>query len=480
MNKTFFSSLFHKSSAQKEEKNLILDKIYSLKNHTNLIIYDNVNIFHHKRSYAIPLIIYDQHRGLYIFEIKEWSYADLKNATLTQESKTQRSENTLSFNTMHEGIKKKLDEIIHNSDIPIHNYLIMTKLNSHEYQSLDESLKKVLFEEKIIFNNLKADEILQKLQNEKESNSSYGTAEKIIGTLLTQYTLLDKENELFLANTEQKEFIDKELQGLTTIKAAPKSGISSTLLLKAVFETLKNPSLKIVIIKPTKLSKDILHRQLLEIIEHAIIEFDVLSIDILTPLEIKDKTIKKELSAADIVFCDDANFIEDEFITFLKDLRKKHTLVLCNSLNDTPTLSFTTSYLQKEKGIRFYETNPHAKALQITAQLLKTEEPQELIIISNTLNREKLNDDLKFFIETQAKLLDSNISLAFQELNTLKLATYKDINEVCYSDALLLDVEDASMDELEYSINHAQNSVHILYEKESQKIEELKEKYESK
>ena len=479
MNKKIFSSLFHRSSTKKEEKNLILNKIYSLKDHTNLIIYDSVDIFHHKRSYTIPLIIYDEYRGLYLFEIKEWSYADLKNATVTQKQNTQQAENTLSFNTMHEGITKKLDEIIHNSDIPIHNYLIMTQLSSHEYQNLDESLKKLLHEEKIIFNNLGPSAILQKLQNEDENNNSYGSAEQIIGTLLTQYTLLDKQNELFLANTQQKEFIDKELKGLTTIKSAPKSGMSATLLLKAVFETLKNPSCKIVIIKPTKLAKDILHRQLLEIIEHAIIEFDVLSIEILTPLEIKEKSVKKELQTADIVLCDDANLMEKEFITSLKDLRQKSTLVLCNSLDEEPSISFIKSYLPKKRNVYFYETNPHAKALQITAQLLKEHQAKEIIIISNNLNREKLNDDLQFFIETQAKLLDSTISLAFQELDTLKLATYKDINEVQYSAAILLDIEEASDDELDYALKHAQNSTHILYENESQTVKKLKEKYES-
>lgn len=479
MNKKFFSSLFHKSSIKQEEKNLILDKIYSLRDHTNLIIYDSVDIFHHKRSYSIPLILYDEYRGLYLFEIKKWSYDDLKDATLTQSNKTEHAEDTLSFNTMHEGITKKLDEIIHTSDIPIHNYLIMTHLSSHQYQNLDKSLKNVLFEEKIIFNNLDASQILQKLHNEKESSHSYGSTEKIMGTLLTQYTLLDKKNELFLANQQQKEFIDKELKGFTTIHSSPKSGMSSTLLLKAIFEILKNPSLKVVIIKPTKLAKDILHRQLLEIIEHAIVEFDILSVDILTPLELENKTVKKELSAADIVLCDDANLMDREFISSLKASRQRDTLVVCNSLDDEASLSFSESYLQKRKNTLFYKTNPHAKALQLTAQLLKQNRAEEILLVSDNVNREKLKDDLKFFIEDEAKLLDSNISLAFQELDTLKLASYKDLNEVLYKSVLLLDVENASIDEVEYAINHAEESVHILYEEDSQTIQQLKEKYEN-
>jgi len=477
MNKNFLSSLFGKSPQTQEEHNPLIDKIYSLKEHTNLIVYDNVDIFLHKRRQTIPLMIYDEYRALFLFEIKEWSYEDLKNASLTKIQKAKQAQNTLSYTTMHEAVTNKLDEIIHNSDVPIHNYLLMTHLSSYEYQNLDDSLKKILLKEKIIFNDLDADAILNKLQKEPQNQNSYGSPQKIVGSLLTQYTLIDKDNELFLANTEQKAFIDASLENFTNIQAAPKSGLSSTLLLKAIFEILKNPSLKITIIKPTKLAKDILHRQFLEIIEHAIIEFDILSVSILTPLEIETK---KNSALGNIIMCDDGMLMQKEFIEHLKSLQAKHKIVLTNDTADKVTFSFKESYLLKEKDILFYKTNPHAKALQLIAQLLKQKDSKELLIVSNSSNRTKLIDDLKFFIEEEVKAFDSSVSLTFQELETLKLATYTDLNELVYNDVILLDIDEATNHELKYAINHAQESVHILYAKDSQNLQQLKEIYASK
>ncbi len=477
MHKNFFSSLFSKSSQTQEKYNLILDTIYSLKKHTNLIIYDNVDIFLHKNRQTLPLMIYDEQRGIFLFEIKDWSYEDLKNASLTKIEQAKQAQNTLSYTAMHQAVKNKLDEIIHTSNIPIHNYLLMTHLSSYEYQNLDDSLKKILLEKKVIFNDLDADAILKKLQKEPQNQNSYGSAEKIVGSLLTQYTLLDKENELFLANAEQKAFIDAPLKKFTIIQASPKSGLSSTLLLKAIFEILKNPSLKITLIKPTNFSRDILHRQLLEIIEHAIIEFDILSINILTPDEIETK---KHSKLGDIIMCDDGILMQKEFIEHLKSLQGKHKIVLTNDKADEVTFSFQESYLLKEKNILFYETNPHAKALQLIDQLLKQKDSKELLIISNCDNRTKLIDDLKFFIKEEVKLFDSSIRLTFQELERLKLATYNDLNEITYNDAILLDIDEATNYELKYAINHAKESVHILYAEDSQNLRQLKEIYASK
>ncbi len=240
---------------------------------------------------------------------------------------------------------------------------------------------------------------------------------------------------------------------------------------------MKNPSLKITIIKPTKLAKDILHRQFLEIIEHAIVEFDILSVTILTPDEIGTK---KHSELGEIIMCDDGMLMQEEFIEHLKSLQSKHKIVLTNDTADKVTFSFKESYLLKEKNILFYETNPHAKALQLIAQLLKQKDSKELLIVSNRDNRTKLIDDLKFFIEEDVTAFDSSVSLTFQELERLKLATYTDLNELIYNDAILLDIDEATNHELEYVINHAQESVHILYAKDSQNLQQLKEIYAGK
>ncbi|WP_457744285.1 hypothetical protein [Sulfurimonas sp.] len=491
MKKNFLTSFFGASSQKHNNTNQILSTISSLSKRSNLFIYSAVDIYHHSQEYTIPLIIYDEYRGLYIFEIKDWSYDELRNATIKKASNTLHSQNTLSYHSMHKVIEKKLNEIIHSANVPIFNYLIMTHLSSYEYQSLNESLKENLPKKRIVFNNLNATEILTKLQTIEESKRSFGTSKEVFGTLFTQYTILDKENKLSLCNEAQKEFIDKELDTLTNITAKPKSGKSSILLLKAIFEILKNPSLKIIIIKPTRLAKDILHRQLLEIIEHGIIEFNFEHLEIMTPfeinkkifndssIEIPPKLIHKNFDLADLIMCDDCNFIDENFIAYLKYMQKKKKLVLVNDMNSQSTCQLNESYLSQDKKIRFHKTNPYAKALNIIPNLLNHIDPSNIVVVSNSLNREKLNEDLKSFIKAKAILLDSSTSLASQELNTLRLVTYKDLNEISYSHAILLDLEATPFAEIEYAIDTAKENVSLLYEEESQMINDLKEKYES-
>jgi len=499
MNFNFFSSLFNKHTPHYQKHSAVVKTISSLTQSTNLFIYNFVTIFHHKEKQTIPTLLYDEYRGLYIFENKEWSFDELKLATISPTQKASPADNTLAFNHSHNIIIKKLKEINHNADIPIHNYLIMNHLSSHEYQNLDDSIKKFLPKEKLIFNNLDAPHILEKLHLEIEQEESLGSESKILGALLTQYTILNKQNNLFLCNYDQQHFIDKVLEKFTNLKAEPKSGKSSTLLLKAIFEILKDPSKKVLIIKPTMLAKDILHRQLLEIIEHGIIEFDVLSITVLTPQEVvnmhlqhlKKKPqnensfeidallLKKEYILADIVMCDDADIIDEKFIDYIKITQKSNALILVNSPKDSATLTFHEHYIPQEKKITFHQNNTHAKSLYLISKLLKEIPATDILIVSNNLSREKLQEDLKSFIKDEAKLLDSSLQLTFQNFSGLQLATYQDINELSYDYVIILDTDTATMNELVHTVNIAQTGAYIVYEDESSIINELKEKYES-
>lgn len=499
MNVNFITSFFNKKTPQAPKRNAIVEKISSLRKNTNLSIYNFVTIFHHKEAQLIPTLIYDEYRGIYIFENKEWSFDELKNATISQTQKASQSDNTLAFNSKHEIIIKKLKEINHEAEVPIHNYLIMNHLSYHEYQNLDDSIKKLLPEEKLIFNNLDAEHILEKLNAVPQQNNPLGSLEKILGALLTQYTILDRQNNLFLSNNEQQHFIDKSLENFTNLQAGPKSAKSSVLLLKAIFEILKDPSKKVLIIKPTTLSKDILHKQLLEIIEHGIIEFDILSITVLTPQEVinthlkrlkqnpqKKNTIeidpillKKGVIFADIVMCDDANLIDTKFIDYLKITQTSNSLILVNSPNDEATLSFHMNYIKQDKDVTFYQANTYAKTLYLISKLLQDTPATNIVVISSSLSREKLLEELKSFIKDEAKLLDSSLKLIFQDFSGLQLATYQDINELSYEYVIMLDTDTANINELEYAVNMAQSAAYVLYDKESEIINKLKEKYES-
>ena len=70
--------------------------------------------------------------GIYLFEYKEWSYDDLKNATVSKATNQDSSDKSLAYEKTHEFIRQKFNELTHNDGVEIHNYLLMENLNSDE------------------------------------------------------------------------------------------------------------------------------------------------------------------------------------------------------------------------------------------------------------------------------------------------------------------------------------------------------------
>jgi hypothetical protein len=111
--------------------------------------------------------------------------------------------------------------------------------------------------------------------------------------------------------------------------------------------------------------------------------------------------------------------------------------------------------------------------------LLRDCKPEDILVVSNSLSREKLRDDLESFIESPTILLDSSQHLIYQNFNGLLLATYQDINALSAKYIIILDLCFTSMHELEYAINLATKSVYVLYEEDCQEITNLRNKYEN-
>ena len=499
MNIPLISSLFKvKSKELHVPDSMLVKKLKSLSAHSNLLIYSNVKIYHHTKSFHIPLLMLDDLRGLYIFEIKGWSYNDLKNATVEKAKHQETSKNTLSFDNTRDIIRTKFNELVHNDGVPVFNYLIMENLSADEYEHLDDSFKELLPLNKLIFNDSSESDIFKKLQNASQENYNLPSVNDILGTLLVQYTILDEENSLLLCSDEQTAFIDLELGAITHLNGLPRSGKSNVILLKSIFELLNNPSLKITIIKPTLLACDILKKKLLEMIEHAIIEIDLTSIEIITPIELVNRHLKqlnkealsdqlsideslmrKSITASNILFCDDACFYNSTFVEYLVHLQKKSKLVLVNSKDSNEPLLLSESFQDVSREIHFYKTNPHAKTLHIISNLLTHAKPEDILVVANSLSLEKLRDDLDDFIECDISLIDSSQHLLNQDFDGIILATYEHINALSAKHIIILDLCFTNMYEIEYAFNLARLSVHIAYEEDCQEILTLRNKYES-
>jgi len=475
-----------------------IDKLKHIAQKKNLFFFSDVAIYHHARTYILPLIMFDPQRGLYLFEIKEWDYTRLQKANIVQEESSP-AENTLAYHSMQQVIYEKLDELSHTRNLPIYNYLICTHLTSQEYAQLPETLQKYLPQNTIIFQDTKEHTIYEILFFNKKPLPIPLSTHTILGSLFIQYTFI-KEDKPYFANKEQRAFIDTSLHSLTTLLAPPKSGATQTILLKAVVEILRAPYKKVLIIKPNTLSKDILQKQLIALIEHAIIEFDFTALEILTPQEliirhlhklkkqpfshislscIEPSLMKKKFSVADIIFCDDVAFLDAPFIEYLKHIQKKKKLVLVNTHEDTYTFSLQHTYLPAKRKIYFYETNPLAKTMHLVASLY-TQFPQDtILIVSSVETKEKLFEDMQSFVQAPLSCIDATQHLIHNTLQNILLASYHEIIDIEADHLIALDTSKHTKEELEYALFIASKNTYVVYEEETQSLQDLKEKYEN-
>jgi len=465
MNLSFLTSFLQNNNKNTKNKtlelpkSLLIKKLQNAANENGLHIFENIHIYHHAQSYFIPLLILDESRGLFIFEHKDWSYDDLKNAKIEKASKLDSSSNNLAFEKSHTYIKRKFNEITHTDGVPIFNYLLMENLNEDEYKHLNSSFQKLLPQDKIMFNDSSENTMLSKIMKSDVSQEKLPSVSDIMCTLLVQYAILDEAGSFHLASNEQRKFINYSLPKNFTLTAAPGSGKTSSILLKVIIEKLKNPTIKIIIIKPTILSCEILKKKLLDSIEHAIIEIDIASIKIITPKEF----MKRPLKVADLVICDDSELYSQDFIGQLK-LGKTSLVMVENSKKTDDARAFTKNYKNVYKENNFIQTNPHAKALQLISSLLGTNNAKDILVVCSNSNKNKLKDDLEYFIKDKAILLDSSKSIVDQDLDTLTLSCYEDIHSLDVKFAILMDVCETELKQLRYAYNLPKESVYILYE----------------
>ncbi|WP_304544341.1 hypothetical protein [Sulfurimonas microaerophilic] len=497
MNFNLFS-LFQKNKSDLVVPDTILVKrIKSLAKNSDLKVFSNVDIYLHKQSYNIELMLYDKIRGLYLFEIKKWSFDDLKNSVIEKAQNQEHANNTLAFDKTQELIKRKYNEINHTDGPKIYNYLLMENLSADEYEHLDDSFKTLLPKEKIIFSDSLTSDIFKKLESEDKVpvGQRDNTALEI---LLTQYTKLEDDGSFTLCNDQEIEFLNTPLNDFSNLTIDFQTGQTSLLLLKAIIEVFKQRHKKIILIKPTTLARDIAYKKLLEIIEHGIIEFDMNAIELLTPLElinkhlqklkkpmIKDfsefdtKLLKKSFQIADLVICDDANLLDAQFIGYIKNIQKNKPAIFVNLTDEQIATQFTLPSALETKTYQFLQTHPLAKTMQLIQKLLEENLPNDILVVSNPQNQQKLKDDLEHFIEHNALDIEGGKTLLEQNLEELRLATYNDMFELSTKHIILLDLCEYNEKQIEYAFNLATKSAYVLYDNSCEIIELLKEKYES-
>ena len=473
MKVSLFTSLFQKKSIRLQtHDSILIKKLKKLSQENNFLLFKNTNIYHNSDVYPTKLIlIYPA--GVYIFETKEWTYKELKDATAEKASQQDSSVKTLSFDKTHDMVQKKLDSI-KDARIEIFNYLIMEYLSKDEYSHLNTSLQDSLPSQKIIFSDSDDNEILQKLSNTTTDLGSDNNVNRVASSVFVQYSFLKEDLTNTLCTPEQIAFLDKEILNVTHLQGLPRSGKSTLLLLKSIFLIIEKKAKNILIVKPTILSADILKKRLLSILEHSMLTIDLTAINIISQSKFKEMNTKK-MDNFDIIMCDDIHLLEKTFVTTLKEKSKKFKLILVNDENAEQETPLQTFKKQNSK-TSFIKANPHNTVLSLVKKLLKKNE-EKILIICNEKNREKLLSELQT-AQIDASMLQAQTSLMNQQFTNVLLADAKDINSLSPHHVIIMDLYSASVNEIEYTLNLADKSVSVLYEKNSQEIKDLRKKYE--
>lgn len=494
MNFTFLSSLFHRKKTDLQlPDSLLVKKLKEICQEKQFLLFENKTIFHHSQTFKIPLFILDPSRGIYLFEYKEWSYDELKNATIKKAGKQEVSHNSLSFENTHKFIKQKFNELIHTDGVEIFNFLLMENLNTGEYTHLNESFQELLPKHRVMFHDSSKESIVEKLQNVKEAKDPLPKVANIIGNLLIQYAIYHEDGQLSLCTQEQREFIDTQLRSHETLYAPNGMGKTSLILLKALYEKLKNPKIRITIIQPTTLACDIVKQKLIHSIEHAMVTLDMTSIEVITPIELVNKHLQKlkkelldeelilekklfktSLDLADILFCDASDFYEESFLEYLKHIQKNSALLFVSqSKKEDANYSLSDTSFKKTPETSFHQGNELALCMHLLNKLLQTEKAKDILVVSGNLNKEKLHDDLKFFIKDKAILLDSSKNLIDLEQDSVLLCSYEEISGLRAKHVLLLDICQTDSLRIDHARSLADTQIYIIYEQKCEKTKEL-------
>jgi hypothetical protein len=197
-------------------------------------------------------------------------------------------------------------------------------------------------------------------------------------------------------------------------------------------------------------------------------------------LEIDTALMKKRFHVADLIICDDSELYSTQFIEYIKHVQNKNLLIIVETSNSkNEELIFTKNFKNPQKETIFYQANTHAKALQTISSLLKTDKAKDILVVCSKISQKRLADDLEFFIEDKTLLLNSSKNLIDQDLNSLMLSSYDDINSLNVKFVILMNICYADVDELSYAYNLAKKKVYVLYEGECENLALIRNNFEN-
>lgn len=357
-------------------------------------IYSDLPLFHQQQQHIIPCMMIHPDAGVVLFNFFSHSAKELAGVKASLASKKDedaeiKSSDTKSF------IQRRFDEIFHTQISPVHSILVCPNLSEAEFDALDPSFHTLIPKSLAIFSDSR-DEHYLKCVIQKESQG-YDTA-KIKQAIFGEFVLPDK-NILF--SLEQQNAVHLPFEKECLIKALPGSGKSSVLVVKALYEKMKDPSLKLIILGRLSCNIHQLQAMIFQFIENSHWGINPADIPVISFESLQRYARAKQ--RYDLVVCDDIS--EEDLRTARKLLNKKGRLLLSSSheidgvsayplvqnYRLSPALCAACEGLEVERlgeNLSLQSGNTFMNTLLILEKLLKEAEPKEISILHH--NKEEL------------------------------------------------------------------------------------------
>ncbi|MDF1879722.1 hypothetical protein JHD50_00135 [Sulfurimonas sp. MAG313] len=408
----FFSSSTPTTQSPDRAKHLNYLKNLFPNNH----IYTQVPLFNKLDSYVIEHMMLHPHIGIILLNYFDYDAVMLKGLTVSSSTDTDTHAD-IKTDSARQFISQRFDEIFHKQLCPVRSILICPNLSSDEFDALDKSFHKLIPKDSVLFSD-STDSHYKKVLL-KQNEISYDTLQ--IKRALFSELVMSKTR--LLANEEQERIIHldiKDKQNL--VYGLPGSGKTSTLVSKALYEKMKNPNLKLLLLGNYVCNMHKLQELIFSFVENS--HWGLNPADILVS---SSETIRRRISEKekfDLIVCDDIN--EGDIKPTLELLEKEGKLLASSHYKFTdfnifpleknflhsPALcaaceGHKVEYLKDH--LSFLAGNTSMHLILTLAALLKECEPQDITVIQgqkdDLLN---IKDEINDYFEPITYLFDED------------------------------------------------------------------------
>jgi len=378
-------------------------------------VYSDLPLFHQHQRHIIPCMMIHPDAGVVLFNFFSLSEKELTGVKASVASKNDKDAEIKSSDTKS-FIQLRFDEIFHTQISPVRSILICTHLSEAEFDALDESFHILIPKNLALFSDSSDEHYLKSVI--QKGSQSYDIA-KIKQAIFGEFVLPDKN---ILLSLEQQKAVHLPFEKECLIKALPGSGKSSVLVAKALYEKMKDPSLKLIFLGKLSCNIHPLQAMIFQFIENSHWGLNPAEIRVISFESLQRYARAKE--RYDLVICDDIS--EEDLVTARKLTNKKGRLLLSSSYEIdevsvvhplvqnyrlSSALCAACEGLVVEKlseNLSLHSGNTFMNTLLILEKLLKETEPKEISILHH--NKEELlmlQNEINTFFTPISSLFDA-------------------------------------------------------------------------